>query len=339
MPDLLPTEAHTLDSDNTTFPVGKELALLSIMVGLLFGSAWVPAYLAKTATPEEENSLAALSLAKEEESSDLAPVPYIDEFSELSLQAEAAYVYDAASEVALFEKNADTALPLASVTKLMTALLASEILEGNEIITISERAVAAEGDSGLRAGEQFTVSDLIDMTLTSSSNDGAMALAETAGNRLEPGGGVAFFIAAMNIRAAELGMRQADFKNPTGLDLNLVEDGGVGSAKDITLLLQHIIGHSPSLLESTRVPRDRIYNLQGDYHNLSNTNYTTSQISGLLGSKTGYTDLAGGNLAIVYDSGLAHPVIVVVLGSTRNERFSDVLALVQASNNFIEYTQ
>ncbi len=336
MPDLIPTEStEALVTSKNVFPVGKELVILAVMLGLLFGVAAVPQYFARLSTPPPEENVAAVmpEPVVEEE----APAPeYIDTFSSLSLAADAAYVYDVQNNVVLYEASATKMLPLASVTKLMTALLAQEILDPNELITISDSAVRTEGDSGLREGEQFTVQDLSDLMLITSSNDGAEALAEAAGNRLQAGGSSALFVEAMNLRALDLGMRETIFHNPSGLDRSTTQSGAEGSAADVAKLLSYIITNHPEILESTREPERSIYNRIGGYHRAINTNYTTSDITGLLGSKTGYTDLAGGNLAVSYDPGLARPITVVVLSSSRSQRFSDVIQLIDATNNFLE---
>ena len=80
----------------------------------------------------------------------------------------------------------------------------------------------------------------------------------------------------------------------------------------------------------------QVYNTNGDYHTTENTNEIVSKIPNLIGSKTGYTDLAGGNLTIAFDLGHNRPIIVTVLGSTRAERFTDVLTLVAAIQESIE---
>ncbi len=74
----------------------------------------------------------------------------------------------------------------------------------------------------------------------------------------------------------------------------------------------------------------RIYNTDGEYHDAINTNDIVSRIPNLIGSKTGYTDLAGGNLTVAFDAGFDRPIIITVLGSSREERFTDVLKLVNA---------
>ena len=90
------------------------------------------------------------------------------------------------------------------------------------------------------------------------------------------------------------------------------------------LLLEYIYLNYPEVLRPTVSLSTRLYNQNGDYHEADNTNQVLLDIPNLLGSKTGYTDLAGGNLTIIFDAGFNRPIIVTVLGSTHSERFSDV---------------
>ena len=95
--------------------------------------------------------------------------------------------------------------------------------------------------------------------------------------------------------------------------------------------MSYIVEHYPEILAGTTQTTTRFYNQNGDYHNAQNTNSTVNRIPGLIGSKTGYTTLAGGNLVIAFDVGLNHPIVIAVLGSTRDGRFEDVLKLTKAT--------
>ena len=248
----------------------------------------------------------------------------------VSVHAAAAYVWDVKEQRALYSKNAEEALPLASITKLMTTLLAHELISDKETATVSASAIKQEGSSGLSVGEQLEAGKLRELALVSSSNDAAYALGANVGALLGDQNPTAQFVRGMNIRAEELHLTSLKFKNTTGLDLSLTEPGAVGSAKDVSFLMEYIITNYPKLIEPTQQTAARIYNTAGAYHDISNTNEAIPEIPNMIGSKTGYTDLAGGNLTIAFDAGLNRPVIVTVLGSTRDDRFSDVLALVAA---------
>ncbi len=134
----------------------------------------------------------------------------------------------------------------------------------------------------------------------------------------------------MNIRAAELGLPHLHFLNPTGLDISVTEAGAVGTAREISFLMEYIVSNYPEILAPTTIESARVYNADGAYHDAENTNPIISKIPNLLGSKTGYTDLAGGNLTIAFDAGYNRPIIVTVLGATYDGRFTDVQKLVDA---------
>jgi D-alanyl-D-alanine carboxypeptidase len=138
------------------------------------------------------------------------------------------------------------------------------------------------------------------------------------------------FIQKMNEEAKILGMSEMYFVNESGLDENTNQSGGYGTAQNVAQLLEHMLRTHPDILEATKYKNTTISSLSKN-HTIKNTNSDIGNIPGLLASKTGYTDLAGGNLAVVFDAGLNRPVIAVVLGSTQNGRFSDINTLVQAS--------
>jgi D-alanyl-D-alanine carboxypeptidase (penicillin-binding protein 5/6) len=253
----------------------------------------------------------------------------------ISITAKAVYVYDTASGKVLYAKNEDERLPLASVTKVMAALVASEIAPENTTVTISREAIRSDGDSGLRAGERWFLRDLLDFTLASSANDGARAVALALGALDNSTSSVNLivndFVSKMNDKAADLGMMNTYYFNDTGLDESAVKGGAYGSAKDQALLLEYILREKPLLLSATKEPSFRIASLDGFDHSVLNTDTIIDQIPGIVASKTGYTDLAGGNLVIAFDPEIGRPIIISVLGSTAEGRFTDVLALVKAS--------
>jgi D-alanyl-D-alanine carboxypeptidase len=212
----------------------------------------------------------------------------------------------------------------------MTVMLAKEILQDEDVVTIPAAALDQVGESGILAGETFTFETLAAYTLLTSSNDGAYALAAAAGTELDSDEPANAFVQAMNIRSQELELSQTYFRNPTGLDLTETEAGAYGSARDVAFLLSYIINNYADLLEATTDRETAVFNLVGSYHSAENTNPVVNQIAGLLASKTGYTTLAGGNLAVAFEAGINRPVVVVVLKSSYQGRFSDVLALVDA---------
>lgn len=311
-------------------PVKRQLAVALGLLGIVFGATYIDNVFS---SPTQTLPQPPTELIQEQ-----PPANRQDPFSEIDITARAAYVWDVKEQRALYIKNADEQLPLASITKLMTALVAHELLEPDSSVFISAESLLQEGDSGLLSGERFELTNLQDLTLITSSNDGAHALAAAAAQSL-PGSKTVTFVEAMNLRAQTLGLSKTYFKNTTGLDLTETESGSYGTARDIAFLMEYIVTTYPELLESTRQASAYITNQQGQAHTASNTNPAVAHISGIFASKTGYTDLAGGNLVIAYDTGLNHPVIISVLGSTYDGRFSDITKLAEAARAYVAHNQ
>lgn len=240
-------------------------------------------------------------------------------FLAIELEAKAVYVFDLANNKEIFAKNSEAQLPLASLAKLMTAVIARESLESDSAITISKEALNQEGDSGFSAGEKWRLNDLINIMLVSSSNDAAFVIAENAGG-----------LAALNKKARELNLEQTFFLNETGLDINSEISGAYGSARDIIFLIKYILENEPEILAKTTEESFFAVSLGGKPRDFENTNKIVNKIPGFIAGKTGFTDLAGGNLAIVFDAGFDHPFIAVVLGSSFDGRFTDMEKLVAA---------
>ena len=248
-------------------------------------------------------------------------------FAAPKIQAKAAFVYDVREKKVLYAQNEAASLPLASLTKLMTALVAAKRLSATTTVTIRRADLAQDGDNGLYLGERWQLSTLLDFTLIASSNDGAHAIA-AVGNEKDS---ATDFVSAMNQEAARLGFASMSFSNPTGLDVDASTGGAYGSAQDMAGLFMYIEAHYPNLLEATSYDQMRFVSLDGFKHIAHNTDTIVNGIPGLIASKTGYTDLAGGNLVVEFDTGIEHPIVVAVLGSTQESRFSDVQQLVDAA--------
>lgn len=316
------TEEATTSQSHTRLPILPQLGILLFILAGIFGAFLLPH------TPEQPTA--------EDPTLNIKPLPAAKPIStaridNVSVRAKAAHVWDVRSQRSLFEKNAQEVLPLASITKLMTTLVAYELVANDTVTSVPLSAIRQEGSSGLSVGERLSAEKLSKLALVSSSNDAAFALGASVGSLLGDKDPNAQFVAAMNIRADELGLSTLEYWNPTGLDLSETKPGAVGSAEHVSLLMEYIITNYPELLAPTQEAAARIYNTAGAYHEISNTNEVALEIPNMLGSKTGFTDLAGGNLTIAFDAGFDRPIIITVLGSTRDERFSDVLALVKAT--------
>ncbi len=255
-------------------------------------------------------------------------------FEKMELQAKAAYVYDARIGEVFYAKNENTRLPLASLAKVMSALVARELSPEYATISIDRLALAAEGDNGLRPGEKWVLKDLLDFSLISSSNDGIRAAALALG-ALEKSGAdeeeiINDFVRRMNDKAAELDLKNTYFKNETGLDETEFKGGAYGTAKDITSLMEYLLIHHPEFLEATGEVSHTFSSLDRQSHKATNTNALAGSIPGLIASKTGFTATAGGNLVLVFDPELGRPVIMAILGSTEKGRFEDATILINA---------
>ena len=179
-------------------------------------------------------------------------------FDGMLIEARAAFVFDIKKQKILYAKNEETQLPLASLTKLMTALIAEETLPKGDAVVVGKDAIAEEGDNGLLVGERWRKDDLIALTLLASSNDGAHALAsaveifqkenKTSATSTET---EISFTKIMNTRARDLGMDQTYFLNAAGLDVQKNESGAYGSARDVAALLEFILRNHSSILDAT----------------------------------------------------------------------------------------
>ncbi len=259
------------------------------------------------------------------------------------IDAKAAFVYDLTRGKIIFVRHEDWRLPLASLTKIMTTVVAKEVLPADTVVTIPRAAISQEGDSGLKEGEKWPLTNLLQVMLVGSSNDAARAIALSAEDVLAPNtieeaivseNTIAHFIQKMNETAQSLHLTQTSFSNETGLDVSATDNGGYGSARDIGTLLKYAYDKYPDLFGPTTYPQITTTSASGKSHTLKNTDSITGSITSLLASKTGYTKIAGGNLAILFDVRPGEPVIAVVLGSTREGRFEDMQELIAATHTW-----
>lgn len=264
-----------------------------------------------------------------------------DPFQSLAIEAGSAHVLDTKTGKVLFSKQATSTRALASITKVMTAAVALSLIPDTTLIPIKLEAIEEEGDSGLKAGERWLLRDLVALMLVESSNDAARAISSSVGSYAlgteDNDAGRAHFIAQMNERAREWNLRDTIFRSESGLDISVADEeppslpGAISTARDTAHLMAYAIENFPSVFTATRWSEFLVENGAGEVRNARNTNKETDKLPLLLASKTGFTDLAGGNLVVAFDAGFGHPIIVVVLGSTAEGRFSDVEKLVWAT--------
>jgi len=224
----------------------------------------------------------------------------------------------------LFEKNAEQVMPLASLSKLMAAIVASEFYPEDHLIKVSKRAVEQKEDFGsLKAGEMFKASALIEVMLIESSNDAAFALAEEAG--------IDGFNFLMNKKGEEMGLKNTGFYNASGLDTmddKLAEKSNYSTAQDLLKLGEHLL-KKPGILEICQEKERAIYLSDGRFHHLAeSTNPLLLEMPKIvIAGKTGFTEEAGKCLFIISKGKLAHSYRVnIILNS--EERTADMKKLL-----------
>ena len=291
-------------------------SMREIGIALLLASGLLAFFLFIPLTPYEEPSTS-ITIAT-------STVP--NAFAQVPLEAKAAIVYDLVTKEVLYAKNADAQLPLASLTKLLTVYAALATLSPSTPITISADGTRLEGPHAFSAGQTFSLDDLARLTLTASLNDGAAAIIEATAareNRTQTE-------ALANVATA-LALVQTYAINGHGLDVNTTVSGGYGSASDLARLAGALVNQAPTIAEATTQSFAHAVSKGGTSFKVANTDPMVDTIPHILLSKTGYTDLAGGNLVLVFDVGIGHPIAVVVLGSSKKARFTDGTTLVAAT--------
>lgn len=209
-------------------------------------------------------------------------------------------------------KDAETPVPIASLTKMMTAIVVSQNFDFSKQITISRNAVSEIGsDAQLRIGETLSVEDALRALLIVSANDAAYALAENSP------GGVDGFVQKMNQTAQHLGLQQTEYKDPAGLD-----DTGHSTAKDLAIIASYLLTDE-RLAAIVRTPETDIYSANFHIkHHLKNSNRLLQQdlyYSGILGVKTGFTPDAGHSIVVAAKRD-NHTLVAVILNTYLNTK-------------------
>lgn len=239
-------------------------------------------------------------------------------FQNIPIQGRAYVVYDILNHEVLASKNETEVLPLASLTKVMTAVSSMLHASPDTKVTITKKSIEGDYDLGLKNNQVWRLDELLKYTLVFSSNDGAAAVANTFGGR-------DVFVAQMNSDAKVMGLNFV-FTDPAGRDLH-GKIGGKGNALDAAKLLEIARKQIPDILDATTKKYQTVLTSSEKIIGIPNTNQMIESIPGAEVSKTGFTDLAGGNLGVIVDVSVGHPVAIIVLGSTRNGRFEDVRIL------------
>lgn len=241
-----------------------------------------------------------------------------------SLSARSYLIADLSTGQVLFEKDSQSPYPIASITKLMTAIVSEERLPTERIVTVSPRAQQTGGGlrGGLSTNQRIALDELRFPLLMTSSNNGAEVIAETFGRQ--------FFIEQMNKKAGELGMWDTYFDDPSGLS-----SGNISSADDLFLLMQYLFNKHTDILKISRLS---FY---------SGNDQTWRNISTLLreptfrGGKTGFTNAARQTSAGIYRARLNNDaerlLVIVILGS--ENRAGDIRSLMQFIERYVQYKE
>ena len=252
------------------------------------------------------------------------------------VKAKSAILMDVQTGTVLCEQNVHEALAPASVTKVMTMLLIMEAIDSGKIgwddpVTASENAAAKGGSQiYLKVGETMTVTDMVKSIAVSSANDCACAMAEYIA------GSESAFVDMMNARAKELGMKDTNFVNCTGLDDDPEAAKHRTSAYDIALMSRELLKNHEEIKKYTTIWMDTV---RGGAFGLANTNKMVRFYSGCTGLKTGFTTGAGYCLsASAQRDGLE--LIAVVMGAeTSQDRFGACKGLLDYGfANYALYT-
>lgn len=239
----------------------------------------------------------------------------------LNLPCKSAILIEQTTGQVLYSQNPDEPLPIASVTKIMTLLLTMEamergVLKKDDLVPISEHAASMGGSQAyLEPGEAITLDDVLKAVFVSSANDGAVALAELISGSEDA------FVAAMNDKAASLGMTNTVFCNPTGLD---DDDTGHSSARDVAIMSKELLAYDEIYAYSTIW----IDTIRGGAFGLSNTNKLIRFYPGATGLKTGSTAKAKYCLSASAERNGLKLCAVVLAGESSAERFTAAKTLL-----------
>lgn len=245
-----------------------------------------------------------------------------ENLSEPTISAESAIITDFATGDVLYQKNPLDRHQLASITKLLTAIVAVEEYQwdSERYISMTQTAFDIYGGNSLQVGEKFKVEDIVRASLMMSSNDAAQLLAEQFG-------GTDVFIAKMNQKAIDLNMEESEFFNSHGLDQK--PQSNYSTAADIIKLTQYMYDNHPELMEVLRQKETTIISQSGQAIRIGNTNELLGISSQMIGAKTGLTNEAGETLSSVVSIKDRVVGIVVLQSDIGGYRFQDTQNLIK----------
>lgn len=247
----------------------------------------------------------------------------LEDGTPMKLTSPAVILAETATGTVIFEKNADEKREVASITKLMTALLVLEALDRGDVklndqVQVSQNAAAMKGSQALLdANAAYSLEDLLRTTIMASANDSAVALAEHLCGSEEA------FVARMNARAQELGMTSTMYVNCTGYP----QEGQYTTARDVCTLCCEVAKH-PRYTQYSSVWIDKLTHPGGRVTDLTNTNRLVRFYQGCDGFKTGSTDAAKYCLAATAEKN-GMRLVAIVLGTPISQtRFDEARAMM-----------
>lgn len=240
----------------------------------------------------------------------------------VEIKAKAAVLMDASTGKVLMKYNENEKLCPASVTKIMPLLLVVEAIDSgkiklNDVVTVSANAASKGGSQiWLKEGEQMTVDDLLKSTAVYSANDACTALGEYVSGSEDA------FVAALNQRAAELGMKNTNFENCTGLDDTTVNH--LTTALDVAIMSRELLKHE-MIINYTTIWMDSV---RGGETELVNTNKLVRFFEGTTGLKTGTTSKAGCCVSASAKRNGTHLIAVVLGSENSSDRFETAKSML-----------
>ncbi len=239
------------------------------------------------------------------------------------------YVYNFSKGKKIVGRSENAAYPLASLTKLMTIRVVLRNQAEPEMYTVKEEDLNSDNAIGFVAGDTFRVRDLIRAALVGSSNDAAVMLAHSTGLSEDA------FSQVMNIEAKNQNLSSLRFESATGLDTKENEPTAIGSARDIAVLLYNNNRDFPLVLADSALPQTRIAATNGRSIEFESTNHALGRFDSFIAGKTGYTISAGGNLAVLWKTEGGDTIAGIVLGSTEEGRFEDMVRLHDGTKKYL----
>jgi len=232
------------------------------------------------------------------------------------IEADGAIIVDFESGEILWGKNENKKLQIASITKLMTAIVALEENNLDEKVIVSSKAAQTEGSKvWLYSGEEISLSNLLKASLIHSGNDAAVAISEHVGGTTED------FVNKMNAKARELKLFSTNFANPIGFDS--LEN--YSTVRDLSELARYAY-RKPFIRNAVKTQSTTVSSIDGELsHDLTSTNKLLSSFLNVLGLKTGHTEAAGLCFVSIIENDKGNKIITVVLNSP--DRFAETKML------------